>query len=87
MITSNEQEKPRRKKKMETKKNKLGLSYGLFKNNGFLNIPPMELQIYRWADGELSISVDGICPAFVISEKELLTGIKKIPKSEFKSQK
>lgn len=55
-------------------------TYGQFNSIGL--ITKRILNIVRWKDGNLSITLDDRFPYFVINEKDLLAGIKKIPKQD-----
>ncbi len=71
---------------MKIKKNRLKRSYGEFivKENrddekGGKLIETRKLEVYRWEGGELTLILDN-GGAFIIKEKELIGGIKKLPK-------
>lgn len=54
--------------------------YGEFKLKDLITGEWETLQIYRWEHGGLSIMRDGRMPAFIVKEKDLIEGIKKLPK-------
>ncbi len=71
---------------MKIKKNRLKRSYGEFIFKDAISVDETtektkirKLEVYRWKDGNLTLILDS-GSSFVIKEKELINGIKKLPK-------